>query len=202
VSTHVPRGEGPFKDWTAAQVRAYQIDGLDKRANWTWERSCYEWELFNGFGYRAHGVHSPYLFAGTNIYARGKYDSDGHWDPADEDEQLGVIPVMARIAALRPDLALPFPFPTSTPAAATAPVPAVPMPPPIGVHDAAALQRALNALGAAPALDVDDNYGRETRRAVAAFQKSAGLDVDGLAGPATWSAITRRLAAAAPAASA
>jgi lysozyme family protein len=183
---------GPFDDWTTAQVAAYKIDGLDKvgAANWSWEQSCYEEESFNGFGYRAHGVHSPYLWAGTSIYTRSKYDADGDWDPNAIDEQLGVIPVMFRIVQLRPDLALPVPFPAHSTA-----LPPIPAPVPIGVHDAEALQNALNALGADPQLTVDGNYGRHTRIAVIAFQKSAGIAADGFAGPDTWTAITLQLSA-------
>src|SRR5208282_4953093 len=49
-SVHVPRSL-VFTSWTAAAVKAYQIDGLDQigAANWSWERGCYEEETFNGF---------------------------------------------------------------------------------------------------------------------------------------------------------
>lgn len=193
-SVHVPAGRGPYPDWTSAQVDAYRVDQLDQvgTANWSWERACYEEELFNGFGYRAYGVHSPYLWAGTNIYTRGKYVADRRFDRNAVDTQLGVIPMMVRIVQLRPDLALPVPLPT----AAVTPPAAGPLPPqkaPIGLHDAAALQGSLNTLGADPQLMVDDNYGRATRHAVMAFQKASGLTVDGLAGPQTWAAIDAKL---------
>ena len=201
VSVHVPRGIGPFSTWTGAQIKAYQIDGLDKigAQNWTWERSCYEWELFNGFGYRSHGIHSPYLWAGSNIYERGKYVADGVWSASAVDSQLGVIPMMYCIARARPDLALPIPFPTTLQAVATVPPPQAP---PAGLHDAATLQADLNNLPAAAFADgyyasrpltVDGSYGRETKRAVMAFQKAAGITVDGLAGPQTWAAISQKL---------
>jgi lysozyme family protein len=197
-SIHVPAHRGPFPNFTAAQIDAYHLDGLDKigLANWIWERSCYEWELFNGFGYRAHGVHSPYLWAGSNIYTGGKYVADGVWSASAIDSQLGVIPIMFQIAALRPDLALPLPFPGTTNVVSTPPVVDPPMPAPEGLQDAAALQNALNKLGADPVLVVDDSYGRQTKRAVEAFQQSAGITVDGLAGPETWAAIDAKLAAA------
>ena len=54
-----------------------------------------------------------------------------------------------------------------------------------------------DALGADPPVAVDDSYGRETRRAVEAFQKDAGLEADGLAGPETWLAINAKLKQAA-----
>jgi lysozyme family protein len=185
---------GPFADWTTAQIAAYQIDGLDKvgAANWSWELGCYEEEGFNGWGYRAHGVPSPYLFGGSNIQRPGKYDADSKYNKNEMDTQLGVIPMMLRIVQMRPALALPFPFPAATTSAVVVPVP---MPPPQGLHDAASLQTLLNALGADPQLIVDGNFGRNTKRAVQAFQAANGLAVDGLAGPQTWSLLNAKLAA-------
>jgi len=193
VSTHVPKGLGPYDSWADAAVVAYHIDRLDAvgAANWSWEMACYKEEEFNGFGPRNHGKHTGYLFAGTSIYTGGKYVADGVWSPTAYDSQLGVIPMMLRIVQLRPELALPFPFP-GTDASASIPTPQAP---PQGYHAAAALQAALNKLGADPQLDVDDNYGRFTRRAVEAFQKAHGLDVDGIAGTETWAAITKALGA-------
>jgi lysozyme family protein len=188
-STIIPHN-GPFDDWPTAQIAAYKIDGLDKvgAANWSWEMGCYEEEGFNGFGPRNHGKHTGYLWAGTNIYTGGKYIADNDWDPNAIDQQLGVIPMMFRMVQIRPALALPIPFPVAT---AMINVP-VPKPPPVGLHDAAALQAALNKLGADPQLTVDGNYGRNTRRAVIAFQTANNLVPDGLAGPATWAAINAK----------
>jgi lysozyme family protein len=196
ISVHVPAGRGPFASWEAAAIDAYKIDHLDAigAANWSWERSCYEEELFNGFGYRAYGIHSPYLWAGTNNYVSGKYVADGRFDPSAVDSQIGVIAMMSAIVALRPDLALPIALPAAAAAATTAPP--APQPAPTGLRDAAALQRALNQLGVDPQLAVDDNYGRETRLSVEAFQQACGLQVDGIAGPETWLAINNKLKAA------
>lgn len=49
------------------------------------------------------------------------------------------------------------------------------------------LQGTLNKFGDSP--DVDGIFGDDTLRAVKAFQKSAGLNADGIAGPATFSAL-------------
>jgi len=51
-------------------------------------------------------------------------------------------------------------------------------------------QRALNKLGYA-AGDVDGIFGARTARAVTAFQRKAGLKIDGVLGPKTWDALTR-----------
>jgi putative chitinase len=56
-----------------------------------------------------------------------------------------------------------------------------------------ALQKALNSLGANPALVVDGRYGPNTRQAVRAFQIAAGIPADGISGPVTEAAIKLRL---------
>jgi Putative peptidoglycan binding domain len=73
---------------------------------WTWPRACYEGELFNGFGPRAHGRHTGYLWSWTNIYTGGKYVADGKWDPDAQDQQCGMAPMMAALLRLDGALAL------------------------------------------------------------------------------------------------
>jgi lysozyme family protein/peptidoglycan hydrolase-like protein with peptidoglycan-binding domain len=192
-STHVPAGRGPFADWHAAAVDAYKLDHLDQvgKAGWTWARLCYEGEIFNGFGYRAHGVHSPYDWAGTNAYAGGKYIADHVFSMAAQDSQLGIVPVARAMVAADPALDIP-----GWPGAPLPPVPG-PAPPPLGVggdRDVGTLQSALNALGYGP-LALDNNYGRRTRAAVAAFQKDHHLEADGLSGPLTYAALLSALKA-------
>jgi lysozyme family protein len=187
VSTHVPKGLGPYKSWAAAAIAAYRIDHLDHvgAANWTWARACYEGELFNGFGYRAHGIHTPYLWSWSNIYTRGKFVADGAFDAGEKDQQCGMIPLMVALTRIDPSLALA----DAMPVAAVAP----PERPPVGagggLHDAAWIQARLNVLGAQPLLAIDNNYGRATRRAVSAFQAAHHLRSDGLAGPDTIAAM-------------
>lgn len=55
--------------------------------------------------------------------------------------------------------------------------------------DYKAVQTRLNALGASPPLTADGVYGPLSRAAVMAFQKSKGLAVDGIVGPATLGAL-------------
>lgn len=199
-SVHVPRGLGPYIDahnpnlddwkraWGHAAADAYHIDRLDQvgSINWSWERACFEEELFNGFGPRYHGKNSGYLWAGTNIYTGGKYIADGVWSASAIDSQLGVVPVMFAMVQLRPSLTLPIAFPSTT-------VTPTPQAAPLGLRNVKALQVALNSLGANPPLSVDDNYGRMTRRAVADFQQKNGLEVDGIAGGETWLMINKKL---------
>jgi lysozyme family protein len=190
-SIHVPRGRGPFKDWTMAALDAYTLDGLDKvgKDNWNWMRFCYEGELFNGFGYRQHGVHSPYVWSGSNNYDKGKYTSDGVFDSGVRDQQLGIVPIARMMASLDPALDL-LGWPAQPPVP-----PPFPQSPPLGVGggmDVRWLQATLNLLMKSE-LTVDGIYGRYTRQVVVAFQQKAGLEADGLAGPLTLAALENAL---------
>lgn len=188
MSAWVPHN-GPFRDWTSAALAAYALNGLDKlgAANWTWEHICFYGEMFNGFGYRDwHHMHSPYLWGGTNIQKVGKYTSDGKFDAAHMDEQLGIIPVARRMVEIDPTLALPE-------VKIPAPLPSGVVAPDTGV-DVRWVQNALNRLGWQPPLDLDGNYGIQTTRAVQHFQQSFGLKVD-FAGPETVNALHEAIAA-------
>jgi len=184
---------------------------LQGGGGWTWARAAYEGELYNGFGPRAHGRRTGYLWSWTNIYTGGKYVADGKWDPDHRDEQCGMVPMMAALLRLDSALALADAPPWSVapgsagvppaPAGVAAvPAPAVPVPSPhvptvFDRDETAWLQAALNRLNATqgfskdPPLVVDGCYGRHTRRTVTAFQAAHGLAPDGLAGPLTIAAI-------------
>jgi lysozyme family protein len=184
ISRDIPHN-GPFSNWPAAALAAYHLNGLDKvgAANWTWELICFYGELFNGMGYRDyHHMHSPYLWAGTNIQTIGKYTEDKGFDPTVMDRQPGIIPIARCMVELDPTLALPsLPF-----------VPAPPIASGIAAEqdsDAKWVQQSLNALGHTPALVVTGNYDRATFLAIMAFQKNYGLQVDGIVGPKTTAAL-------------
>lgn len=185
LSTHVPKGLGPYigaTGWTRAAMDAYKIDGLDKigAANWTWPLAAYYAEAFNGFGYRDwHRMRSPYVWGGTNLQQRGKYEADGQFNASIMDEQLGVVPLMMAMASLSPGLTLPgaWPFPERD-AVVEAPA-AVPAQTPIANIDVRVVQRALNAKGFGPLL-VDGSFGKNTSRALREFETSRGLEADGL----------------------
>ena len=54
-------------------------------------------ELWNGTGCADFGRINPYLYAGTNIYSKGKYPYDGHWDPEWEDGQPGLLYLLTQV---------------------------------------------------------------------------------------------------------
>ena len=194
VTVHVPAHRGPFTGpdaWECGCEDALALDKVSSVTDWSWARACYEGELWNGFGPRAHGRHTGYLWAGTNIYDGGKYVSDNCWDPNASDKQLGIVPLVLALIELDASLALPG-WP------ANKPWPAIPAPAPVpaghdgGEHGTEWLQESLNKLLNA-GLDVDGSFGRRTAAAVRQFQAAHALAADGLAGSATIAAIEEAL---------
>jgi len=192
VSTHVPAGKGPFSSWYAAAIFYLRYDRVDVLSvpAWTLPYACWKGEAWNGFGPRSNGAHSGYLWGCTSIYTGGGYPRDHKWSSTWTDRRPGIVPIIRRLAAVDAD----FSF-TAAPAAGTMP-PSMPIAqlPPAGVDNALWVQQSLNRLDIGPRLVEDGNYGRRTRTAVANFQETEGLDVDGLAGPETVAAIERHLA--------
>ena len=54
-------------------------------------------EVHNGTGYYKMGLNSPYLYSGTNLYTKGKYDADGHYNPDLVDKQPGIFLLICSI---------------------------------------------------------------------------------------------------------
>jgi lysozyme family protein len=92
ITTEVPKGRGPFQDFTQAA-----LDALEKCPpyaarwkNWQAGGALTLLELYNGEGYELyHHMASPYLWSGSQHYIRGKYDADGHFNSTMVDSQLG-----------------------------------------------------------------------------------------------------------------
>lgn len=116
VSTHVPKGRGPFfnhDDDPPLQDAFYRgaldalIDCAPYAAKWT------DWsvggtmtllEQYNGLGYANRGLPSPYVWSGTNQYSKGKYVADGVFDPNAVDKQLGCAGLIMAMMALDPSI--------------------------------------------------------------------------------------------------
>src|SRR5262245_14957104 len=107
---HVPAGrppppaQPPFT-WEESAADALALEGLTKVGSWSVERACYELELYNGFGYRRHGINSPYLWSFSNNYSSGKYVADGQWSASAVDAQCGVMPLLQRMMVADPSCA-------------------------------------------------------------------------------------------------
>lgn len=103
VSTHVPAGRGPFSTWEAGVHDALvTLKHLDKVVEWPVEQIANKSEVYNGPGYRSHGVPSAYLWSFSNIYRGGKYIHDGPtgWSPTTFDKQAGCMVVIRQLMAL------------------------------------------------------------------------------------------------------
>jgi lysozyme family protein len=92
-TTHVPAGRPmagppPFT-WVESANDALVFEGFAGQDDWSTARILYRFERYNGFGYRPHGVPSPYLWSFSNLYTKGKFSSDGHFDPNAVSRQCG-----------------------------------------------------------------------------------------------------------------
>lgn len=108
VSVHVPRGVGPFVSWEAAAVYALErcAPFAAQWTDWSTAGLLTLLEEYNGLGYAARGVPSPYVWASTDQYHAGKYVADGHYDPYAVDQQMGCAALLARMAIMDKSIVL------------------------------------------------------------------------------------------------
>jgi lysozyme family protein len=108
-TTIVPVGRGPWcsslpaprEAFVKAALDALAIDHLDKVIPpWPIEKQLFWVEPFNGLGYFGMGLPSPYIWGGSNVQVRGKYTSDGHFDPTVWDTQPGCASILWMLGAL------------------------------------------------------------------------------------------------------
>jgi lysozyme family protein len=108
ASVHVPAGRGPFVSWEAAAVDALIncAPYAARNKDWSIGAALTKLEEYNGLGYAARGLPSPYLWSGTDQYRSGKYVRDGVYDPNAIDGQLGCAGLVKAMVALDPSAAL------------------------------------------------------------------------------------------------
>jgi len=109
VSVHVPSGRGPFQSWEDAAVDALEncAPYAGRNRDWSIGALLTVLEEYNGLGYAARGVSSPYLWAGTDQYRSGKYVRDGLYDPNVIDSQPGCAGLLMTMRDLDPSIAFP-----------------------------------------------------------------------------------------------
>lgn len=99
-TTHVPpnRPSAPPENGRTYTFNESAIDALTREfgkvSDWSIEQIAFFQETYNGFGYRIRRLPSAYLWAGSNQYIRGKFITDGEFDPTVVDSQLGVMVVL------------------------------------------------------------------------------------------------------------
>ncbi len=106
VSVHVPSGRGPFETWEASAVDAlvHCSPFAARNKDWSIGGLLTMLEQYNGLGYAAHGVPSPYVWSGTDQYHSGKYVSDGVYNASVVDQQLGCAGLLMAMMAIDPTI--------------------------------------------------------------------------------------------------
>lgn len=111
-TSHVPAGrpkEGspPFT-WMESAEDALKMKALHEIKTWSIERMCFEWERYNGWGYRRFhpSTLSPYLWSGSYHYKMGKYVADGRWSASAVSQQIGTCVLLKKLVELDPTIQL------------------------------------------------------------------------------------------------
>lgn len=101
-SVHVPKGRGPFASWEEAAKDALMkcAPFAGKWTDWSPGGTMTLLEHYNGLGYANKGRPSPYIWAGTDQYVKGKYVADGKYDPGVVDQQLGCAGLILAMQAI------------------------------------------------------------------------------------------------------
>lgn len=102
VSIHIPRGIGPFSSWVDAAIYALEHCAPHAAANKDWSvgGTLTLLERYNGLGYAARDLPSPYIWASTDQYRSGKFIADGHYDPYAIDHQIGCAALLSAMMDL------------------------------------------------------------------------------------------------------
>lgn len=129
ISTHVPRGMGPFDSFIAAAIFSLKrcAPYPAKWTDWTAGGTLTLLVLYNGTGYEDfHHEVSPYDFGATTMEEEGKYVADGKWSATVWDSQVGCAAMLKAMMAIDPSIV----FATSPASAQAAPKPpSAPTPP-------------------------------------------------------------------------
>lgn len=102
-TTRVPagrphQGEPPFT-WEQSAADALAMKKLGPGTDWSLPGTLYQFERYNGFGYRRYHpeVPSPYLWSFSNHYTRGKYVADGTWSATAVSKQCGAAVMLKEL---------------------------------------------------------------------------------------------------------
>ena len=90
-------GQPPFT-FEVSALDALKYDKLTEWKDWSIGGICYKLEGFNGWGYRAHKINSPYLWSCSNLYTRGKYIEDNQWSGTAVSRQCGTAVILRRMS--------------------------------------------------------------------------------------------------------
>ena len=86
-------GQPPFT-FEVSALDALAYDKLTEWNDWSIGGICYKLEGFNGWGYRARDINSPYLWSYSNLYTSGKYVADNKWSGTAVSSQCGAAVIL------------------------------------------------------------------------------------------------------------
>ncbi|HEY2810539.1 MAG TPA: hypothetical protein VGJ00_04020 [Rhabdochlamydiaceae bacterium] len=127
VSTHVPKGRGPFLNHPNDPPGhdAFYRGALDalidcaphasKWKDWSPGGALTLLEEYNGLGYYNKGIPSPYVWSGSDQYTTGKYVADGVFSSTTIDVQPGCAPIIKIMMQLDPTIKFGTPIIKITP---------------------------------------------------------------------------------------
>jgi lysozyme family protein len=96
------KGNPPFT-WKMSACDALLSHDLDRVEEWSIPRAAFEFERYNGWGYRKPGKPaSPYLWSMTDHYTRGKYVEDGKYSPSAVSAQCGAMAILSELMKIDP----------------------------------------------------------------------------------------------------
>jgi lysozyme family protein len=101
-SVHEPAHRGPFKGWLEAGYDALVNcpPFAAKWRDWSPGGSLALLVKYNGEGYDNIGIPDPYILSGTDQYIKGKYGSDGRYNPNLVDKELGCAVLISRMETI------------------------------------------------------------------------------------------------------
>ncbi len=92
-TSHMPRGRpaagNPPFNWEDSALDALTLEGFVGLGDWNVATMLYRWESFNGFGYRAKNIWSPYVWSYSTLYEKGRFVEDHRFDPDSVSQQCG-----------------------------------------------------------------------------------------------------------------
>jgi lysozyme family protein len=90
-------GQPPFA-FDVSALDALEYDKFTTWRDWSIGGICYELEGYNGWGYRAHKINSPYLWSYSNLYTGGKFIRDNVWSKTAVSGQCGAAVILRRMS--------------------------------------------------------------------------------------------------------
>lgn len=99
VPKGMPKTGNPPFTWEESATDALISHKLNQVGEWSLSRTLYEFERYNGWGYRMRHPHvfSPYLWSFSNHYTKGKYIADGTWSETAVSQQIGAVVLLRRL---------------------------------------------------------------------------------------------------------